>query len=444
MIDERDIRETLRRRAGAISAVPTDPPAAIRRARRRLMLTLGVTSAAGLLLVVGAVAAASSLLRATEPTPAVPPTEEAFVGVWTSVDAEGNARLLHVRGPVDGSGPDHEIHLYVDDAAACGGGVATGSGIGAVADEQMTITSQTLTCADGTPIDVDDVRLDYDRQRDALVDSLGASWIRPLAHARDPDPQSSGGPDAGIWPQSTVEEAVEAQRLADAGDPRYTWQRDDHGGGVTDGQQVALAFVDERLGLDYLDYFEPAVPGRGAYGAFITFTFALCEPGPNPAYPSMPDCAPADGDRFSAIDVTVEQLARGGPRGIWVVTGWGSSDFRQAAPPSGDEVRRLFESYLGARLAGSGAEAYLTSSSAGYWEDRLYLYTTSGGSPFVGFEIDVSEPEWPSGWVYATVRLTARDGTVVEESDYRVGPEEIASGEIGFPYFFTVEEIEAP
>jgi hypothetical protein len=438
MIDERDVRETLRRRAGAISAVPTDPPAAIRRARRRLTLTLGLTSAASLLLVVGAVAAASSLLRATEPTPAVPPAEEAFVGVWTSVDADGNARLLHVRGPVDGSGPDHEVHLYVDDAVACGGGVATGTGIGAVADERMTITTQSLTCSDGTTIEVDDVWLALDPGRGALVDSLGASWVRPLAHARDPDPQSSGGPDAGIWPQTTVADAIEAQRLADAGDPRSTWQREE--------QQVALAFVDEQLGLDYLDYFELGVPGRGAYGAVITFTFALCEPGPNPAYPSMPDCAPADGDRFSAIDVTVEQLARGGPRGIWVVTGWGSSDFRQAVPPTRDEVRRLFESYLEARLAGSGAEAYLTSSSAGYSEDQLHLYTSSGGSPFVGFEIDVfdSEPEWPSGGVYATVRLTARDGTVVEESYYRVGPEEIASGEIGFPYFFTVEEIEAP
>ena len=42
-------------------------------------------------------------------------------------------------------------------------------------------------------------------------------------------PPANPGPEitessGGMWPQSSLEEVREAQRLADQGDPRYTWQ----------------------------------------------------------------------------------------------------------------------------------------------------------------------------------------------------------------------------
>ena len=54
MIDERDVREMLRRRAGAIQAIPNDPGTVTRKARRRVFRT-GVVS----VLVIAALSAAA-------------------------------------------------------------------------------------------------------------------------------------------------------------------------------------------------------------------------------------------------------------------------------------------------------------------------------------------------------------------------------------------------
>jgi hypothetical protein len=75
MIDERDIREMLQRRADAISAWPSDAPAAVRRGRRRIAATLVLSIATAAVLLIGAVAGVRSLLRAT-PRPAVPDQEQ--------------------------------------------------------------------------------------------------------------------------------------------------------------------------------------------------------------------------------------------------------------------------------------------------------------------------------------------------------------------------------
>lgn len=72
MIDERKLREMLERRAGTISATPTDAPKTIRRARRRLALNAAVGALVGLAVVAGALAGVRTI-QAT-PTPADPPT----------------------------------------------------------------------------------------------------------------------------------------------------------------------------------------------------------------------------------------------------------------------------------------------------------------------------------------------------------------------------------
>jgi Tol biopolymer transport system component len=72
MIDERELREMLERRARTISATPTDAPKAVRRARRRLALNAGVGTLVGLAVLAGAFAGARTIQAA--PTPADHPT----------------------------------------------------------------------------------------------------------------------------------------------------------------------------------------------------------------------------------------------------------------------------------------------------------------------------------------------------------------------------------
>jgi Tol biopolymer transport system component len=72
MIDERELREMLERRAATISATPTDAPKAIRRARRRLALNALMGTLVGLAVLAGAFAGLRAIQAA--PTPADPPT----------------------------------------------------------------------------------------------------------------------------------------------------------------------------------------------------------------------------------------------------------------------------------------------------------------------------------------------------------------------------------
>ena len=50
--------------------------------------------------------------------------------------------------------------------------------------------------------------------------STDAAPAPPAEKTEQETTQASGG----MWPQSSLEEAQKAQRLADEGDPRYTWQ----------------------------------------------------------------------------------------------------------------------------------------------------------------------------------------------------------------------------
>jgi Tol biopolymer transport system component len=67
MIDERELREMLERRAATISATPTDAPKAIRRARRRLGLNAAVGTLVGLAVLAGAFAGVRTIEAAPRP-----------------------------------------------------------------------------------------------------------------------------------------------------------------------------------------------------------------------------------------------------------------------------------------------------------------------------------------------------------------------------------------
>jgi WD40-like Beta Propeller Repeat len=93
MIDERELREMLERRAATISASPTDAPKATRRARRRLARNAVVGTLVGLVALVGAFAgvrtiqAASRLGQDTQPAGTGPdsPSTATFIPSHFSV-----------------------------------------------------------------------------------------------------------------------------------------------------------------------------------------------------------------------------------------------------------------------------------------------------------------------------------------------------------------------
>jgi len=120
MIDERELREMLERRAATISATPTDASKAIRRARRRLARNAAVGTLVGLAVLAGALAGVRTIQGAPTPadlptpTPAVPPTPtptpaglgalayavdgDIFVAEW---DGSNAVRIADGRPPSD-------------------------------------------------------------------------------------------------------------------------------------------------------------------------------------------------------------------------------------------------------------------------------------------------------------------------------------------------------
>lgn len=117
MIDERDVREMLLRRADAIAAAPRDPAAALRRGRRRMAVTVVIAITTAATLLVGAIAGVGSLLR-TAPRPADrddSPVLPSAPSAWSAVEPPGG-RIWSITagGPglvavgsiaADGSGP---------------------------------------------------------------------------------------------------------------------------------------------------------------------------------------------------------------------------------------------------------------------------------------------------------------------------------------------------
>jgi TolB protein len=89
MIDERQVREMLERRAETISATPTDKPNAIRRARRRLARNATVGGLVGLVVVAGALAGLRTIQATPTPVePATPPPSPRVGSLAYAVDGD--------------------------------------------------------------------------------------------------------------------------------------------------------------------------------------------------------------------------------------------------------------------------------------------------------------------------------------------------------------------
>jgi hypothetical protein len=244
-----------------------------------------------------------------------------------------------------------------------------------------------------------------------------------------------------MWPQSSLEEVREAQRLADAGDPDYTWQVDPElaAGGKGGGEaEIVSRFLKEQLGWEEFRGSVGGFGGEFGEGMFATFegVFIGCAPGrTNPLYPNDPQgrgcAATIDEFRYETVKINVAQLGLGGPSGIWVVTRWvmlppsdkpmtyreesfSQRQIEQVAPPSDAEATALLQAFLQARIDGEGAQKFLSYPADG---EIPLLYATTTGALYERSEIELLEgPVWPLGQREFKVRLFAEgDKTVVEQ-----------------------------
>jgi len=255
-----------------------------------------------------------------------------------------------------------------------------------------------------------------------------------------PEPTTSGG----MWPQSSLDEVREAQRLADAGDLRYTWQVEPELAAHLDDAEIFARFLWEELGWEEFrgGVYRGSLRHPGGE-VFDDIVFVRCAPGQtNPLYPNDDlggGCAPTiDEFRYETVQIGVAQLGRRDhPSGIWVVTRWvvlqSSSQLhtidnqvQQVVPPSDAEVADLMEVFLQARVDGEGAQEYLSEQTlqarvdgegGTLWEAVPVLYSTTTGASYERFEVErVEGPVWPEGWLEMKVRLFAEGGqTVVEQ-----------------------------
>jgi len=400
---------------------------------------------AGVVALLVTVLGTGALLRAF-PSGVVPADDtRPFLGSWVATDTDGSRQTM----TVEASGDDDievEVAAHDDSASVCSNTPSTMVGVGRLeGTSQLVIPSPMLTCDDGSqpegalsdpPLQdqLRDLTFVHDPEDDVLTDSLGVVWGREGAEDPTPDLTASGG----MWPQTSLEEVRQAQERADAGDPDYAWQVDaklaSYADGVANpplGAEIFDRFVRDELGWkESRNYaIRGYYDGGGRVGAVL---YIRCVPGrtnplyPEP-YPQMPralrGCAPTIDDfRYETVRFHVEQPARIGPSGIWVVTGWqiDRRQIEQVAPPSNAEVTAFLRAFLGARMDGEGAEQYLRpheGEAPSPDEEVPLLYATTGGIPYERYEIErVEGPVWPSGWIEFEVRLFAEDGTVIEQS----------------------------
>jgi hypothetical protein len=367
-----------------------------------------------------------------------------FQGTWVSTsDADGGTQTMTVLVSADGA---VEITVLDDVASVCSGGPSTMTGTGKLAGSTvLVIPSPTFTCDDGSepealsgpPLQEQLRNLTFvlEPEAETLTDNFGGLWLREGAEVPSPGPTISGG----MWPQTSLEEVQEAQRLADAGDPGYTWQVDAQLAGddyvkwerLYSGQvELVDRFLREVLGWEA--YIQNTLVG-GADASLTDQRFLRCAPGrTNPLYPPQPDsplgwsCAPTlDDFTYASVSLDLVQPDRQGPGGIWVVSQWRPTTFGQADPAVAEaKATQRLKEFLAARIAGRGAEGYVD-----VWADWLVqqvplLYATTNGAPYERFEYErLSSPTWPYGgptWPYGgdigfRISLFAEDGTVVEQ-----------------------------
>jgi hypothetical protein len=375
-----------------------------------------------------------------DPTPSTG-LESSFLGTWATTDNDGSAATTTFEVASDGV---VEMVGYDDYASVCSGAPSTMTGTGRLeSDTVLVIPMPLFACDDGTepqalsgpPLEeqLQNLTFTYDAESDTLTDSFGLVWTRQ--GSEDPNPEPVSG---RMWPQSSLEEVREAQELADAGDPEYTWQVDAHLAGDDYGKwerlyngQVELVdrFLREVLGWEA--YMQNVYLG-GADFSLTDQRFLRCAPDrTNPLYPPQPgseeageSCAPTIDDfTYESVSLDLVQPDRQGPGGIWVVSRWSAmAAFEQADPALAEaQATARLEDFLAARIDGRGAEGYVDVYADWVEREVPLLYATTSGARYERFEFErVDGPKWPyGGYITFSVRLFADDGgTVVEQEIY--------------------------
>ena len=243
-----------------------------------------------------------------------------------------------------------------------------------------------------------------------------------------PDAATSGA----MWPQSSLDEVREAQELADAGDPRYTWQVDPDlrsgFGQPSDDTEIVARFLRQEMG--WADFRFMPIPEDGfGNGASYNNAYIRCAAGATSTmYPDDPRgsrCEPTiDEVRYERVSIDLGQPVRQDPTGIWVVTAWRMMPaFEQVVPPSETAVADLLTAFLQARLDGEGAEAYVdVPADESKTGETPLLYATTQGAPYERYDSKILEgPVWPDGWLKINVQLaTSDDDTAVEQTFFIV------------------------
>jgi hypothetical protein len=476
-MNDTDVRDLLARVADEVPATPVDPEPLLRRGYRRMART----AVAGVVGIAALALAAIGLVRLLPPSEGTPAGEprSPFEGTWISTsDADGGTQTMTVSVSADGA-----VEIVVRDtiAGVCSGTPSTMTGTGRLeGGTALVIPSPVYTCDDGSEAEalsgpplqeqLRDWTLFLDPETETLRDRAGGMWLREGAE----DPSTEEDPLADLeplWPQTSLEEARKAQELADAGDPRYTWQVVGPGP-FTGARQTEFItrFFQEELGWEEFDL--SVFPGLYAgviQDGLWEMLAVRCAPGQtNPLYPDDPEgrgCAPTiDEYRYETVLIGAVPL-RDDPSAIWVVTAWkmlrpsdvhvtgmnygdssvGRRQVRQVVPASEAEATALLEAFLQARVDGEGAEEYLAPAAS----QVDLLYTTTSGAPYERSEFElVQGPVWPGGWRELKIRLFAAGGSTVVEQTFLVdrdgdGRLVLVYGALDFRDFLTTENGEA-
>jgi hypothetical protein len=354
-----------------------------------------------------------------------------------TTDFDGSTMTMVIEASEDES---IEMLVHDDFASVCSGAPSTMTGTGgSEGDNELVFSSPVLTCDDGSQPEalsgpplaeqLQNLTFTHDPGTDTLTDNFGPVWTREAAEAPTPSSIPTASPMVR-WPQSSLEEVQEAQELADAGDPDYTWQLEPNmesilmNTGQVDTPEILARLLREELGWE--EFALNGSPGTNesqgirAVGAHLI----RCEPGKsNPLWPNDPrfgGCAPTIDDfHYETVEIFVAQPGKRGPEGIWVASAWGEVDpFEQVAPLTDFEIAAILEPFLQARIAGEGAEQYLGLGERNNHVKPAFLYATSTGAPYERAEFEVVDgPEWPGGWIDLKVRMFADGGqTVVEQT----------------------------
>jgi hypothetical protein len=188
----------------------------------------------------------------------------------------------------------------------------------------------------------------------------------------EPPREVAAGPEwRGLWPQATRDKAVDAQdevdRLLENGacvsteiescNHALAWQ--------LDGVEVAT-----RYAVDVLQWDRPFIEeGFEVSGA--------ADPGPVLLHVGTCKAFASDACGYEAR-ITVERLIHPGRGGLWFVTG-------VALSASVERAEAMVRAFLQSRVAGSGADMYLSPVAKGTYEDHVEGISLYGD--FTGFRI---------------------------------------------------------